>query len=418
MRRLGPVICLVLAACRGGIPAAPPGSRNTPSTFGLKVAIEGNCAKLHVDEAGKQTVVVLGTYGLDEAGAWSGKQTAHAAQALALVKDKTATMEPELLAGLPLTKAGWIDGDVSVGGGGERGLWLDRVVRTPAALNKGALFEVARDGFTWSPSAKSWLRSAGRDSMTRGPHTALPVATMFCGEEHAFSLLASERDPDGTTFVAGRCEDELHRPNGGLHLARYDIRAHQWQRIPTPAASLFEGPDAIVNAGIVVVSADQAWVHAYRPFHERAQEQAYLLHVAGTRADAVSVPFTRSIVSTARSSDGTLWAVAGFSELYQRSPNGDWRATSLPRLDFVEPTPSVVRLLEVQTTAGQVWVHGAVPIVKADGSSGREHVLFTSAPWSAPLHCDREKEPRLALGPSTSKVKLAVVHNPHHEVVE
>jgi hypothetical protein len=394
---------LSILGCRGGPSAAP-----VAKTSAFSVAIEGNCAKLHVDEAGPQTVIVLGTYGLDEASAWSGKQTAHAAQALALArpKERTATMEPSLLAGLPLTPSGWIEGDVQVGGGGRGAFWLERVVRTPAALNKGALFEVERDGFTWS--GRTWRASAGRDSLTRGPHTALPVAAMFCGEEHAFSLLASERAVDGTTFVAGRCEDELHRPSGGLHLARYDVRAHAWQRIPTPSAPLFEGPDAIVNAGIVVVSADEAWVHAYRPFHESEHEPGYLLHVAGI--SATPIPFDRSIVSIARAADGTLWAVAGFSELHERRPDGTWQAASLPPLTFVDPVPASARLLEVQTTAKEVWVHGAVPIVRADGSAGREHVLFTTAAWSQPLHCDREKDPRAALALSTSKVRLAVVH--------
>ena len=370
------MICLALAACRGVAPAATPGVAPTP----FRVAIEGNCAKLHVDEAGSQTVVVLGTYGLDEAGGWSGKQTAHASQALALVrpKERTATMEPGLLSGLPLTKSGWIEGDVQVGGGGQGGLWLERVVRTPAALNKGALFEVARDGFTWS--GQTWHASAGRDTMTRGPHAALPVAAMFCGDDHAFSLLASERALDGTTFVAGRCEDELHRPNGGLHLARYDVRGRRWQRVSAPSGALFEGPDAIVNAGIVVVSPDEAWVHAYRPFHETEHEPGYLLHLAA--GSVTPVPFDRSIVSIARAIDGTLWAVAGFSELHKRNTDGHWEAVSLPKLGFVEPVPTTIRLLEVQTTGKDVWVHGAVPIVRADGSAGREHVLFTSAPWS------------------------------------
>ena len=404
VRRLGPMICLSVVACRGG-PASAPTTR--PSAF--TVAIEGNCAKLHVETAGSQTMVVLGTYGLDEASAWSGKQTAHAAQALAIVRERTATMEPDLLSGLPLTSRGWIEGDVQVGGSGRGGLWLERVVRTPAALNKGALFEVERDGFTWT--GRTWRPSAGRNTMLRGPHAALPVAAMFCGsEERAFSLLASERADDGTTFVAGRCEDELHRPSGGLHLARYDVRAHTWQRIVAPTGELFEGPDAIVNAGIVVVSPDEAWVHAYRPFRETEREQPYLLHVGPASATAVPVSFERGVVSLARAADGSLWAVAGFSELHRRTADGRWEAATLPPLEFVDPVPSQVRLLEVQTTTKDVWVHGAVPTVRADGSASREHVLFTTAPWSAPLHCDREKDPRAALGPSTSKVRLAVVH--------
>ncbi|MBX3232067.1 MAG: hypothetical protein KIT84_19870 [Labilithrix sp.] len=415
MRRLGLLTSLCVAACRGGTPAAAPAP-----TSAFSVAIEGNCPKLRAHAAGRETVLVVGTYGLDEAGAWTGKQTARAAQAIALVRPtaqalaadprapRTATIEPALLEGLPRTSRGWIEGDLEIGGGGRGGFWLERVVRTPAALNKGALFEVSRDGFTWA--GRAWRPSAGRDAFLRGPHVALPVATLFCERDgHAFSLLASERASDGTTFVAGRCEDELHRPKGPLLLARYDARAHRWQRVDAPSSALFEGPDAIVNAGIVVVSPDEAWVHAYRPFQETGREHAYLVRVAGTTATPVAVPFERSIVSLARAADGALWTVAGFQELHRRDAGGAWEPApiALPPLRFVEPVPTSVRLLEVQATARDVWVHGAVPTVRADGSAGREHVLFTTARWSSPLHCDREAEPQTALGSTGTKVKLA-----------
>ena len=69
------------------------------------------------------------------------------------------------------------------------------------------------------------------------------------------------------------------------------------------------------------------------------------------------------------------------------------------------------RLLDVQTTSTGVWLHGAVPIVRADGSSGREHVLFTTQPWQAPLYCDRDQAVEAALTPATSsrRVKLDVL---------
>ena len=191
-----------------------------------------------------------------------------------------------------------------------------------------------------------------------------------------------------------------------------------WQRITAPASPLFEGPDAIVNAGIVVASPDEAWINAYRPFHETEREQPYLLRVVGTSATLVPAPFERSIVSLARAGDGALWAVAGFSELRRRSPEGTWDSASatLPPLRFVDPVPTSVRLLEVQTAGRDVWVHGAVPTVREDGTAGREHVLYTTAAWSAPLHCDRAQEPHAALAPTTSvKPKLAVLHKGHGE---
>lgn len=379
----------------------------------FSVAIEGNCAKLRAVEAGKDTVLVVGTYGLDEAGAWTGQQTARAAQALAIVRagTKTAALDPALLEGLPKTSRGWVEGDIEIGGGGRGGLWLERVVRTPATINKGALFEVARDGFTWS--GRSWHPSAGRDAFLRGPHTTLPAASLFCqGDGEAFSLLASERASDGTTWVAGRCEDTLHRPIGSLLLARYDARTRVWQRVAAPSSPLFEGPNAIVNAGIVVASPSEAWINAYRPFHESDREPPYLVRVVEDSATLVPAPFERSIVSLARATDGALWAVTGFSELRRRAPDGTWDTApvTLPPLKFVDPVPTFVRLLEVQTVGKDVWLHGAVPTVNSDGTAGREHVLYTTAGWSTSLHCDRSLEPRSALVAKTPTVKLAVLH--------
>jgi hypothetical protein len=391
------------------------------------VAIEGACPKLRAHSAGQQTVLVVGTYGLDEAGAWTGRQTAHAAQALALVHSmnpadasgaRTAEIKPALLEGLPRTPKGWVEGDLEVGGSFPSGVWLERTVRSPAATNKGALFEVSRDGFTWQGS--SWRSSAGRDASLRGPHTTLPTASILCGgdeETAALSLLAAERTPDGTTFVAGRCEDGLHRPVGPLLLGRYDVSVHSWQRIEAPPSTIFEGPDAIVNAGIVPVSPNEAWIYAYRPFTEIEKERAYLVHLdvsssRDARASLVNVPFQRSIVSLARNAtDGSLWAVAGFAELHHTTQQDRWDSapTPLPPLKFVDPVPSSVRLLDVQITGKDVWVHGAVPIVRDDGSAGREHVLYTTAPWSASLHCDRDLAPADALLPTTKRVKLGVL---------
>jgi hypothetical protein len=401
----------------GASPRAGAAGATTPFT----VAIEGRCPKLRVHDVGRQTVVVLGTYGLDEAGAWTGRQTANAAQALAIVEPtdrtnpaspRTAAMKPALLDGLPRTADGWAEGDLEIGGRFPSGAWLERTLRTVAAPNQGALFETSYDAFTWGGA--SWRRSAGRDAFLRGAHATLPTASILCpGEEGtvALSLLASERAADGTTFVAGRCEDELHRPVGPLLLGRYDARAHVWQRIVAPASPLFEGPEAIVNAGIIAVSSNEAWIWAYRPFTETERERAYLVRWTGAPT-LVDVPFARSIVSLARAADGSLFAVAGASELRHMNAEGRWDKDPipLPPLGFVEPAPAPtgVRLFEVQVVGSDAWVHGAVPIVKDDGSAAREHVLYTTAPWHEPLHCARDTSPQAALTRGTVKARLGV----------
>lgn len=410
-------------ACGGATPDVRSGtSARSPFT----VAIEGACPKLRVHDIGEKTVVVLGTYGLDEGGAWTGRQTAHAAQALAVVEPtprtnpmgpRTLAMAPALLDGLPRTATGWAEGDLEIGGRYPSGVWLERTLRTPAPPNKGALFETSHDSFTWAGS--SWRPSSGRDGFLRGAHATLPTAESLCrsdDENVALSLLAAERTADGTTFVAGRCEDELRRPVGPLLLGRYDVRAHHWQRIPVPASLLFDGTDTIVNAGIIAVSAHEAWVWAYRPFSEPTRERAYLVHLdaaeASPKATLVDVPFARSIVSVASGKDGSLFAIAGFSELRRMDPNGHWDTApiALPPLAFLDPVPpaGAVRLLEVQVVGNATWVHGAVPIVRDDGSAGRDHVLYTTAPWASPLHCDRSRAVPAALTPGTVRAKLGV----------
>jgi hypothetical protein len=403
-------------ACGGAAPDARSSTAANASPF--TVAIEGRCPKLRVHDVGRTTVVVLGTYGLEDGDVWTGRKVVDAAQAIAIVRPtdrakttgpRTAVLEPALLQGLPRTTTGWAEGDLEIGGRFPSGVWLERTLRTRAAPKQGALFETTHDGFTWAGS--SWRASAGRDGLLRGAHATLPAAAILCpGDEDsaALSLLASERTSDGTTFVAGRCEDELHRPVGPLLLGRYDVRTHVWQRIPAPASVLFEGPEAIVNAGIIAVSANEAWIWAYRPFTENERERPYLVRLDEGGPRLVEVPFARSIVSLTRAADGSLFAVAGFSRLLRMDPSGRWEGApiALPPLDFVEPVPTAVRLLEVQSAGTDVWVHGAVPIVDDAGNPGREHVLYTTAPWAGPLHCDRDRPPEAALRPGTVKARL------------
>lgn len=430
---IGSVVAL---GCRGPREANAPSTR----TSGFAVAVEGTCPKLRAHAIGQSAVLVIGTYGLDEGSAWTGTQTARAAQALAVLRPVnetkvtqvasaargaaptangplTAVVRPKLLEGLPRTTRGWIDGDVEVGGADPSHVWLERTLRTPAKINQGALFETSHDSFTWTGTA--WSASAGRDAFLRGPGATLPTAAMFCGEgrddEVAFSLLATERAPDGTTFVAGRCEDELHRPVGPLLFGRFDVRARGWTKVIAPSSTLFEGADAIVNAGIVSVTSDRAWLYAYKPFSESTTEEPYLIEIRGDRVTPIAMtrtalPFHRSITSLARSpDDGALWMIAGFSELY-RWDGETFHPVTLPPPRFIAPLPTSVRLLDVQATHRAVWVHGAVPIVREDGARSREHILYTTAPWGEALHCDREREVGAALERGHSaKATLGVV---------
>src|SRR5687768_10086136 len=187
------VPCLLTFALATGCAGAAKDVRVAGTRSPFTVAIEGRCPKLRVHNVGQKTVVVLGTYGLDEGGAWTGRQTANAAQALAIVEPtdrmnptgpRVATINPALLDGLPRTPTGWAEGDLEVGGQFPSGVWLERTLRTPAAPNKGALFETTHDGFTWTigggGGGPRWRPSSGRDALLRGAHATLPTASILC----------------------------------------------------------------------------------------------------------------------------------------------------------------------------------------------------------------------------------------------
>lgn len=360
----------------------------------LHVAVEGACPKLGAYGVGTDVVIAYGTYGLEDVLLTKDRPESRAAQALALVRGDRIVIDPALMAGLPLGPGGYARGDLEVGGRRPRDAWLVRVDTEMAPAQKGALFErrrayYGRFGPRWTEDPKAVDRA--RPGARPPP---LAEADVCEGKEGThFARHATERIDSGDTVVAGRCEDDLGRAEGGVTVATFHAGDAGWRVSEAPPSPLWDG---IVNLDLVFARSGEAYLYAYAPYDDRRTE-TYLASWDGSSWRRVDVPFPGPITSLAVGSDGALWAVARFSRVFRRAPQGapggGWGPIALARPAFVDPAPAPesLRVLEVQTTGADAWVHAAYPIAvpaREDGS-GRGHVLMTTRAWGEPWRCDR-----------------------------
>lgn len=379
LANLGLVLCALGCAPHRAVRTA------TAASSPFRVAVEGACPKLDVQRAGETTLLVYGTYGFEDeavAGWGAGRPSGRARQAIATVRDGKAVPSLHLLAGLPRTDGGYASGDLVVGGTLPDDAWLGRTERRAAAPKEGALFAMTHSSYAWADGA--WREAEGTGP--RVVHATPPSLEELCARATSavsLSLLAAEHAPDGTTWIATRCEDEHHRAIGPMRIAKLRPGG-AWTVAPIPESDLFAG---LVNAGILPLSGDEAYVWAYRPFGEGEPAPAYLVHHRAGDAVAVDAPTAGPIVSVARTDDASLWMVSGFDSLHHRRVDGTWANVTVP----------APRLLEVRATGNDVWIHGAYPIDR-DGVGARRHVLYTTAPWDQPLYCDRDRPAAEALG--------------------
>src|SRR5688572_23905804 len=202
---------MACAAC-GSRAVVPASSGGTDA--GLTVAIEGPCPKLRVYGLGPSRLLAYGTYGLEDSVLTRDKPEAAAAQALAFLEPNGAPrITPNLLAGLPANKEGWVAGDIDVGGTTLDDAWLVRNETTLGKVQKGALFErrrayYARENERWTESPTK--REQVLPGVRPPPFPELVVCNRYGTDAH-FAHHATERLPEGDTIVVGRCEDDLHR---------------------------------------------------------------------------------------------------------------------------------------------------------------------------------------------------------------
>ena len=391
-------LLVLLAACHLPPSAAPAAdvrsSAPLPSSSPFVSAVEGSCSKLLVQRAGHASVLVYGGQGVED-------RTGDARQSLALIHEGTVRPAPGMLAGLERDARGYVRGDLALGD--PAGLRLEVTVRRPASIRGGALFDAAHVDYAWRDGA--WGLATSGDGIAEMP----PLST-FCVDPRArtLALHASARANDGATWIAGRCEDDLHRAVGGLEVGVYHATgqgAGAWQKLPTLGAKLLEG---IVNVAIVAVAGDEAYVHVWAPYEERGPASPYLVHYHRGRVSRVDTPFAEAVVSVARTVSGALWVIVGKSELH-RLEDGQWERVSLPPPRFVVPTPlpGELRLLDVRVTADAVWVHGAVAVAE-ENATARLHVLYTTGAWKGPVFCDRSRSAARALSmPPPAPLTLA-----------
>ena len=383
MRRPASLFALALAACTRPPNAPPPAE--SPSPFALFA--EGPCPKLEVFGAGEKNFLVYGSYGLDEKG---GSGALGAAQSFAELRGTMPIYDASLLAGLPLRADGWIAGDLELGGRWPDAWWLALVETARGRGHGGTLFERRRGYYSWEGAWK--LDARARHAATVGAALPdLPEHDICSGELH-FANYATSRLASGDTIVAGRCEDSLGRSPGGVELASYLAGEARWRLDDAPPSELFAD---IVNIAVVTRSRREAYLYAYPPY-ATGETAAYLVRFDGERWSQVPLPFEGPLVAMTADDHGGLWAISGWRTL-RRFEAGKWQRIPLPPAHFVLPPPERVRLLDVQSVAGAVWVHAAYP-ASLEGAPTRGHVLYTTLPVSTALHCDRRRKPNAALG--------------------
>jgi hypothetical protein len=379
------------------------------SSGALTIAIEGPCPKLRVWDAGKELAIVWGTYGLEGATPIEARTSLGTEQAFGFVRGGGIELSPALFTGLPRNSRGYVPADIELGGRFPDAAWLSRVDTRLAKINRGALFERSRSYLVWEQGR--WTESpTGSDVVLSGLRTPPLVEGSICtrlGEEVHFARHATERLPSGEVITAGRCEDELQRAKSGIVVATLAREDGNWSLAEMPPSPMF---DEIVNVDLVYAARGDAYLYAYTPYDETPRP-AYVLHYDGRRWTEEPVPFDGPIVSMARGQDGTLWAVARFRELYTRSPNAAWTRVPLPAARFANRAPPDLRIIEVQTTGRDAWVHAAYPIVVrppgADPRPSRSHILYTTRRWDNLLFCDASMPAQAAIRSSGRTLEVA-----------
>ncbi len=402
---------LAIAACGHG--SAGPAS--APSAGGeggsLSLAIEGPCPKLRIWDTGKELALVYGTYGLEGATPIEARSRLSAEQSFGFLRPTGIELRPAMFVGLQRNARGYVPLDIELGGEFPRAAWLSRSDTRLAKAHQGALFERSRSYAVWEDGR--WTESpTGSDVVLSGLRTPPFIEGRICtrfGENVHYARHATERIPAGAVITAGRCEDELQRAQGGVVAATLASDDGRWVVHQMPSSSMFEG---IVNIDLVYPSRTEAYLYAYTPYDE-SPRPAYLLRWDGAQWAQQTVPFAGPIVSMARTSDGVLWAVARFREVWARSPAGVWSAVTLPPSRFADRTPTDVRIIEIQSTGSAAWIHAAYPIaVRPNAGAGearpsRSHLLFTTRPWKKPLFCDASRPAATALDAEGRTLEVA-----------
>lgn len=387
------------SACSRGpavTPARPAG------TTSLAIAIEGPCPKLRIWDAGTELALIWGTYGLEGATPIEARTSLGTEQAFGFLRGGRVDVAPALFAGLPQNARGYVPADIELGGRFPQAAWLSRVDTRLAKINKGALFERSRGYLVWEQGR--WTESPnGSDVVLSGLRTPPFIEGSICtrlGDDVHFARHATERLPSGETITAGRCEDDLQRSKGGVIVASLETGERgNWTVADLPSSPMF---DEIVNVDLVYAGRNDAYLYAYMPYDETPRPP-YVMHFDGRRWAPVPLPFDGPVVSMAHTDDGTLWAIARFRELWAQGRAGVWKRVPLPAAKFADRTPPDLRVIEVQTTGHDAWIHAAYPIVLrapgADPRPSRSHILYTTRRWEKPLFCDATSPAAAAVRP-------------------
>lgn len=353
----------------------------------MAVVAEGFCPKLEVTEVAGKPYLLYGTYGL-EAVTHSRSNIDHALrdpilhprQAIVDLSDGKGRRADGLLEGLPRDGLGFVDGDLEMGGGGKLPPWLVRTQTVHGGIGGGAMFSRQHDYYAWRGGR--WEIADGRPTIA--PSAPDVRASKACaGTGHELDVLVQKTVDSGERFAVVACVDDKKRQVRIL-LGAYSPRAGAWTLSDAPVAHV----DAALNAGIVVRGPDDVYVHAWAPY-ERGDGTPFLVHFDGARWTVEPGPSPMQTTSLAAEPDGTVWAVARWSEVRRRPPGAGWQTVALPDPLLVKTRPPKLSVLAVQVVLGKVYVHAAYG-VEVGGEPERVHVLYGPS-LAQPLQCDKRE---------------------------
>jgi hypothetical protein len=373
------VLASSVSAC-GAAPAPP----TAAARGALAVVAEGPCAKLAPYPLGGDVALVFGDTGY-ELSDWDAGEPWAAAQGMVVLRGGVWGAARSLLAGLPRDDRGFVPFDVRLGEDTRGAPWLRLTDTAYAERGTGQLLSRRHLDYAWSEG--EWQLDEG--AIDLGSASRVPEAGPCEDSRLRFVALDFDTTPDGTVFVAGRCQDEkiFAYENTELVVAvlKRGDSAFSYARLPRS-----QHLSGMVNVDVEAESATRAWVVAYEPFAAPPDRKSYLAEWDGARFAERDLGVDRGLMSVARVGDRLYLAAS--DALVRVDDGGTVSLVPLPPVRLAEPPPAL-HVHTVTSLHDALWVQASYRVLEARGPAGEKlprdaSVLFSTAPVREPLLCD------------------------------